>query len=301
MGETCSKQELTEQNMKIKIDARELYQVLDAAAGYRNEGLINLMQDKILLRMHEEANTALYACLVPESAMIEYSRGEYNRLGVDIEDLKSLIPNREGDTVTLERDGAKLLVQAGSREYRIGLIDPDNISGVPEQNPTLDLPITVRGSPEWLLNFTNDAYQNIHGKDDDDIYFSCRDGLLYLWSHEKTSGNEIADRFHWEDFDDYSIDWSKADKCGVADEEIVKYDPVDDHVVNTMMSSTFIRPIVEFDDAEARVEIGNWGPIKIVYETTEGVKHSWMIPPRIPEESQVSAIPQRIIKDRSVT
>lgn len=280
--------------MKIEMESSELYSVIEEANAYREEGLLQLMENGILIRMHDWSNTALYAGMIPKDAMESYDRGEFNEIGVRMDFLKDFLPDNS-DNVTLTLEDTKMLIKGGDRQYRMGLKEPDSVAGVPDQVPELDLGVTVENDPDWLLDFAQDSYSKIHNSKDEGFYISARDGALYLWANGDV--NDVDEAIHWEDFDDYDTDWANCVQEDNAGAKKLGYTPEDDHIVHTMISTAFLRPIKKVEGT-TRIEFDDWTPMKIVTEKDNGIKHSWMIPPRLPTQDTPAEIPDRIIRDR---
>jgi hypothetical protein len=70
--------------------------------------------------------------------------------------------------------------------------------------------------------------------------------------------------------------------------------------VDCIFSTAFVRSISNIKDATYRIEIDHFTPIKVVAETDEDVRHSWIIPPRIPSSStgDDATIPESALKGR---
>lgn len=285
--------------MKVKMDAKELYEVLDAAAGYRDEALLNFMDGGILTRVREYSDTSIYSCLIPKDVMEEYEQGEYDGLGVDIERLKDFVPKKE-TPVTLELVNHKLHISHGNREYTMSLINPEDVNGVPDQVPDIDLGIKVFGETDWLIDFANESYSKIFNNEHSGMYIAVKGGMLYLWSNYDDT--EMSEAHHLEDFDDFKADWQNCankDKVKEGGREL-NYLPKDDQELHLIVSTQFLKPISKID-GDSRVEFDNHSPLKVVTETESGIKHSWMIPPRLPSTNTRATVPDSIIKDRSLT
>lgn len=283
--------------MHLTIPSEELHKVLKATSVFRDEAIIQFKKQGMMLRVQDESGTGLYNTLIPESSMSSYERGEYSRLGIHVEDMLNFIPKIEDDiTLELESSGTnKFMMSVGSREFRAPAIDPEYVKGEPEMVPNLDMPIKVKMDPDSLLNFVSDTYSHVFNETEDAHYFiEVREGAMHLWS--KRDDYELYEWFHMEDFDDYSIDW---DATSPAKSENMPGNPSEEHKAVTIMSSALTKDIMLFSDI-ARLEIGHGMPLKMVSETENGVKHSWIVPPRFPTQGGTTEIPERVINERTV-
>lgn len=283
--------------MKIQINAKEFSDVLDSATAYRDEGLFNLERDGILLRVHEYSNTALYATFIPDDSMDEYDRGEVNRLGVDLEWLEQFVPSiDEMITIEMTPDESglnRLYVHTPNRTYSTGLIDPDEISGIPEQAPDIEYPVTITMDPDDLMDFVSDAGKIRGSSDSGSFVLSAREGIFYMFS--SYDDNEITDCTHWEDFDDYEINWQDASPS-----EHSPHNPAEDNIIETFMSINLTDQMSHSTD-EIRLQFGHMIPMKVVGRSESGILHSYLVPPRYPTSGERSTLPERVIRSRSVT
>lgn len=278
--------------MKMKIRADLLYDVLKAAEAYREEGVLNLTNRGILLRVHEHSNTAIYNAFVPGSAMEEWNPGEHPRLGMDFEHFLNFIPNKKQEiTLTVDQDnpsGPKYKLKVQNREYTLPIIGPDTVNGNPEKVPDLDCHCKFKVEWNWISDFIGDLRKILSNKDSGHMYFSPRERGMYLWGYEDHS--EVMDFMHWEDLDDVTLEWDEMEQD--ADGGL---NPPEDHGADTIMSIPFIWNIVVPTD-KVRVEMDNHYPMKFVSERDEGIKQSWIIPPRFPTEETEYSLPERLIK-----
>lgn len=283
--------------MKMKINASEFSNVLGSATAYRDEGLFNLENDGILLRVHEYSNTALYATFIPDDAMEEYERGEFNKLGVNLEWLDDFVPS-SNETITLEVEQDKsglerLFIHTSNRTYSTSLIDPGQVSGVPEQIPDIEYPVTVTMDPDDLMDFISDAGKIRGDSDAGSFILSARDGLFYL--HSSYDDSEVTDRLHWEDFEDYELNFDDAQPSDGS-----PHNPVEDHIIETFMSINLTNSM-EHNTDTVRVQFGHMKPMKIVARSDENILHSYLVPPRIPTDDEKSTLPERVIRNRTIT
>lgn len=282
--------------MRIVIDGEELYESLDAASGYRDEILFNLLDKGLLGRVHEYSDTAIYANLIPKDAMEVYEPGEIKKLGVDLEMFKRFIKGCKTD-VEITHNKGRINVSYDNKSYYMGLIDPKSVKGVPDINPQLDLPVKVEGDHGWLTDFADETYSKIFGREDSAIFIRYENGVIYLWG--KRDDSEMSEHFHIEDFEDYDINWEYATDNRDITHGDIEYHPKEAEIANNIIATQFLRPI-NVDGGKARVEFGDYQPLKVVVEKESGVKHSWIIPPRIPSKDKHARVPERLINNRTV-
>jgi len=282
--------------MRMKIDAKRLSKVISSLTNYRDEVLINVSENGMVTRVNEHSNTALQAAFIPSDAMKEWSVGEFPKLGIDIEQLESYIPSSGDVTLEVVQSGGKLYkleLKTDDREYRFGLLDPETVSGVPDQTPELDNAVKITNSYSFIDDFINDYGKGMGDKKSGYMYLSSRDGFFYLWANSDDS--EMIERIHLEDFDDYDVDWSN-----VKPHEKVGHDESKEHTTDCIMSMGYLS-LTETHTDKVNIYVDNHYPMKITSNWECGIKQSWMIPPRIPSEGNRATIPKRVIKERSVT
>jgi hypothetical protein len=282
--------------MKITIKGSILSTVLNSALGYQDECLLNLEREGIIVRVRHSSDAGFYASMIEEEAIEEYDRGQYNKLGIRMQNVLDFIPN-DDTTVTISIVEGRLCVNRGDREIYMSTIDTDAIHGNPDSIPDINNPVVIHDGVEWVVDFAQDAYSYIFSNDDEAVIISARDGMLYLYAGDEM--DELVEKKHWEDFDDYSIDWSSCSESGQCRPEDVNYSPEEDHVVNTIVSTKFLRPIMDVD-GETAISMDNHMPFKAVTTTDYGVKHSWFVAPRIPSQGKALDIPDRVLEDRGL-
>lgn len=224
--------------------------------------------------------------------MEEWKPGEYSRVGMDFEKFLNFIPKSQ-DEMILEIDadhssGPKFKLIVGNREYTLPIIGPDTVQGNPEQVPDLDCHCKFKVEWDWISDFIGDLRNILSNKEGGQMYFSPRERGIYLWGYEDHS--EVLDFRHWEDIEDVTVEWDEMEQD--ADGGL---NPPDDHGADTIMSIPFIHNIIVPTD-KVRVEMDNHYPMKFVAEREEGIKQSWIIPPRFPTEETEYSLPERLIK-----
>lgn len=280
--------------MRFEIKSKELKNVLDAANGYRDECILDLRSQGILLRIQDESNSALYSSFIPDDIMDDYDRGEHPRIGIYTEKMYNVLPSTD-DVITVElTDRGKIEVVA-NRKYTLPPIDPDTVSGVPDKVPDLSLPVQVVSEPDWLMEFISESRSYIHdGKKGGSFFLSANEGIVMLWS--KKDDWELEDTLHWEDFNNYDIDWSKATQDSKGSMPI---NPQEERRIECLLSLDLTKHMKFYSD-KVEFSWGNGMPLKAVSESEEGIKHSWIVPPRFPTDSEHNKIPDDVLKKRAV-
>lgn len=286
----------TDTTMRLKMNAKELYSVLNSADKYNSEGLFNLTSRGMLCRVHDASNTALYAMFIPEDAADEWEAGQFPKIGLEFDNLLDFLPNKDQPVVleVKEVEGRlyKMIMHSGNREVRIPLLDPDTVEGAPDQIPDLDHPVHIKNEFGFFADFISDFKKMGSSSSSGAYCTSARDGMFYLWG--KNDDQELIERIHWEDFDEYEIDWDKASPS-----EVGQSNPSEDHAIDAFMSADFTADISIGGD-ETHIYLGNHYPMKVVSHFESGVRQSWTIPPRIPAEDERATLPERVITDRSL-
>jgi len=283
--------------MKMEIQADRLYDVFNSLNEYRDELLINMSEKGMVIRVNEMSNTALQAAFIPSESMEVWEVGEFPRIGIDVSRIIDYVSSVNDDTVTFEIVQSagklyKLQLDADNREYKFPMTDPDQVSGVPDQVPDLDTSVKITNDFSFISDFINDYDKGMGDKKNGYMYLSARDGLFYMWTDSDDS--EMAERIHWEDFDDYDIDWSNVDHY-----EGSPHDESEEHITDCIMSMGYLDSTIVNTDT-VNIYLDNHYPMKITSNWECGIKQSWMIPPRFPNDENRITLPERIIKPRSL-
>lgn len=280
--------------MNIDITAQELKNVVGAGVNYRDEAKFEFREKGILIRIQDESNTALYNCLIPKSVLSTYDV-DREAIGVKIEDMNDIIDGTD-ETINLRFNGKQIEVSQGGRVYKTPAIAPDEVRGVPDAVPSgLGLPVKIKADPRWILEFIQDAHQYVfNGNEGSAFWMSANEGVMVLWS--RRDDYELTETFHWEDFADYEINWDGATRDK---NQTMAINPENTNRIEVLLSIPLTKDMKFFAD-EVVVEFGHGMPLKAVSETEEGVKHSWIVPPRFPRDTSVTQVPDEVIEDRGL-
>ena len=283
--------------MKFAIEARELHNVFAAASAYNEEAVLKFKDNGILIELQDASRTGAFASMMPESAMETYDVQPGTHLGVRIGKMIDVLPKSDSTaTVELDMQGVhKTRTSIDGREYSTPLVDTDDVAQVPESVPSLDMCVKVWNEQSWLLDFVSEASDYVFSGNPGAFWLSAQDGLLYLYSSR--DDYEVSERLHWEDFDNYEIDWDEAYNENAKGMDI-EY-PQERQRIEVALSTDLVSDITLYGD-DVRIEFGHCMPLKAVSESENGVKFSWIIPPRYPSESDRGKVPDRVVVDRGV-
>lgn len=280
--------------MKLQMEAREMYDLFDSANAYRSEGLLNLSNKGILMRVHEYSNTALYAAHVPKTAMESWSPGEHPRIGLEFENVLNFLPKNDSiatlETVEGRGGNVKFQLSVEGKEYKVPVINPDAVNGVPDQVPSLEHILTLESDTSFIDDFIGDV-RKIKDKGGS-IKVSLRGDVIYLWHiHDDY---ELTQHYHLDELGDYEIDWGNAT---VTDK--IPGGPPDEEIMDSTLSIPYLKE-AKVPDGDVKIMFGDYYPAKIVVETEKGIKMSWMIPPRYPSDNEEPRLPDSIKRDETV-
>lgn len=283
--------------MKFKMEQGTLHDLLKAAhkATGRDEGLLEFKDSGWMLKCKSEDTVIIFVTKVPDSEMEEYERGGVDTLGFRFNQFLKFLGTND-NTVTFETHQTsagvnKLRASKGNKTAEIPLVDSEFIEGVPDTVPSLEWPVHFSGDVKFIKKFINDA-RNITGKKG--AYFvSPREGMLYLYSSHDDS--RYWESFHWEDFDDYDIDWSEGDQ-----EKDLYMNPPEDKAMDSMFSLEWSNDLYFMAD-EGRVSVGNHKPMRIVFNTGNDIRAAYIIAPRLPtKDNKTATLPEDIIEKRGL-
>lgn len=275
------------------MSGNKLTDILSAASSYRDEGLIKIKDDRILIKVMDPSESGQFACLIPETATYGFEPRGVNSIAVNYELLSDFIPNTDEDVI-LEYEQYnnvnKLSVRYGESEVRVGTIPQDEVADVQASIPDFDMPVKFVADPDILFEFTSKC--NKIGIPD--FMISPREGTFYLYGRK--DDNEVIERIPWEDFNSYDIDWSKGN---IPEDFNNPPNPSETHAVDVILSRELVEAMAFWTD-RAMFHIDNHMPIKAVFEDEDGIKVSWLLAPRIPEDKQSGTLPDNVIQERGL-
>lgn len=281
--------------MRLKAPADEIRNVLNAATDLRDECVLNLRSEGILIRVEDESQTSMYSSFIPKDVLDEYERGEHPRIGIYNDKMADALPSGNNDVVITFTDAGKFSIVRGSREYTVPPIDPDQVKGDPEKVPDLSMPVSaIFNEDDTVMDFVKEAHTYVHDRKGGGFFISANEGAMYLWT--KKDDYELKEVIHWEDLADYNISWSDATTDSKGSMPI---DPTQEKRIEALLSLELVKPVDLVGDT-IEISWGNGMPLKAVTQSAEGIKHSWIIPPRFPTQSETKKIPDSVITERAV-
>lgn len=276
------------------MSGKKLNNILNAAANYREEGLVKINDQRILIKVMDPSESAQFACQIPKDAMYEFDTQGINEIAVDYKYLADFIPNSD-EGVELEYSQYnkinKISVRYGNSEVRVSTITKNDVPDIHVESPSIEA-VKILNEPDFLHEFINKC--ETIGTD----YFmiSPRDGIFYLYAEK--NDNEVIERIMWEDFNNYDINW---DKATIPDESDINNpsDPSETHEIDVMLSCDLVKDMVYWTDS-VMFYFDNHMPMKSVFEDDDGIKVSWMLAPRIPRDGEPLQLPDNVMNQRGL-
>lgn len=273
----------------------KLNDIFNSASQYRDEGILKINEERILIKVMDPSESAQFACLIPKHAMYEFDDRGVRQIAVNYDDLTDFIPSGEVEVeVEYEQfnNVNKLAVRYGGSEVRVPTIVESDVPDVQASMPDFDMPIKITANPEFMLDFIGKCNKI----DTDHFMMSPREGIFYLYGRKDDS--EVIERIPWEDYIDYDIDWDKGNVPNKTDINNPT-NPSETHEVDVMLSCDLAGDMMFWTDV-AVFHIDNHMPIKAVFEDDEGIKVSWMLAPRLPTDGEVMQLPENVIEQRGL-
>lgn len=281
--------------MRMKLEEKILYHVVKGAESTGlEEGLIRFKEDRWILKCQTASGEQLFAAMVPESDMEEYDKGGVDSIGINFQQVKKVLSN-SSDSIVVEffEDNAgihKLRLIQDNSYLNVGLVDEDFISGTDTEAPNLDWVVEINGDISFIKDFV-DKSDKVIGSGD--FMIGAREGTMYLFSEQDdSSAYEIL---HWEDFDDYSINWDNGLYNGDG------HNPPEDHAMDVILSVEWTKNIHYVSD-DATLMLNNHAPMKIVFDTEGDWVASYFISPRVvgSDSGTKETVPEDLIEKRGL-
>lgn len=279
--------------MKLIMSGEKLNNIFNSASQYRDEGLVKINEEQILIKVMDPSEAAQFACLIPNDAMYEFDNRGVNEIAISYDTLTDFIPSTDDEVKLIYEDFNnvnKLVVMHEGSETRVPTIDKGDVPDVQTSIPTFDMPVEITSEPNFLMDFISKC----NTINTDNFMISPREKILYLYSER--NDNELIERIPRENFTDYDIDWNK----GNVPEDIPNAtNPAETHEVDVTLSTELTGDMQFWTDA-AVFQIDHHMPFKTVFEDEDGIKVSWMIAPRVPTEGQSMTLPDNVIQQRGL-
>lgn len=281
--------------MKMTVSSEIIGDMIDGvkSVGEKNdEGVLRVKDYGVLLMTKGSSNVILFANRIESEAMEEYQVGEFNELGIKFDKLDDAI-NNKGDDIALEVvedqfGGHKLSVSQGGYTYTLNIVNPDTIEGNPQDAPNLDYAVEAKGDIGQLQEFATKA-DSVLGAGS----FIIRPNENNLIMYSERDGEYMDKIYSWDEFESYTLDWDKALEIEKTTSQLV--DPQKEKAVESVFSVDFFKELNLLSD-DGTVFVENEAPIKIVFDTPDGVSASYILTPRIPTDGEVSTVPDEIAK-----
>lgn len=272
----------------------KLNNIFSAASQYTDEGLIKIRDDRILIKVMDESQSAQYACLIPDTAMYEFERNGINEIAVNYDNISDFIPSNDVD-VELKygqyKNVNKIAIRHGGSEVRVSTITKEEVADVQADIPDLTPPIKIVSDPDFLFDFISKCKKI----GSDSFMISPREGTFYLYGER--NDDEIIDRIPYEDFNNYEVNWENGN---VPTDSINNpNDPAETHEIDVMLSCDLAEKFTFWTD-KAIFSIDNHMPFKAMFEDEDGIKVSWMLAPRIPKDGSPMQLPENVIQQRGL-
>lgn len=260
--------------------------IIDAAEStYQDEGVMVLKDDRWLMKVVDEANVVMFAVRVTKDAVEEYRKTDYDKIGVRFGGLQESIFTKT-EPVEMEVKKHRLHVRQQGYEAKLAMTDPQYVSGVAQKAPNLDWCVEIGGDISFIKDFVKRA-DKIIGPGAFSI--SPREHALYLYA--EADNESIVKRKPWDEFDDTTINWDQ----GEAPPDSGGFNPSEHKACDTILSVDYAKDM-EFIRDEGKVFIDNHSPIKILFDTVDGVDSSYFFSPRISNEDKHSSTPNDAVE-----
>lgn len=255
--------------------------IIDAAqAAQDDEGIMRLKDDRWVMKVVDEGTVVMFAVRVTEEAMEEYTKGEYEKLGVRFPGIKDSIFTKT-ENVEMEVLDHKLHVRQQGYDAGLALTDPQYVSGDAQHAPDVTWAVEATGDISFIKDFVKRA-DSIIGASSFSI--SPRPNHLYLYAEE--DNEDLVKKYPWEDFDDFWIDWSVGGEPPGSGGNI----PAQDKACDTILSIDYAKEL-KFIEDEGTIHVDNHTPVKILFDTMDGVDASYFFSPRISSDDVRSCMP----------
>jgi len=292
--------------MRLKMNGGDLEKLLKSVKGTeRDECLIEFKEDRVVTKAADAGGSMMVAALIPEDAMEEYeqgnlqtSDGEENKLGIHVDRLINFIQSSSSNVLfEIDDQTHKITYSQEGAELQTRGIVPDAVEGKTNKVPGMEWSCQFTGDIKWLFDFW-DRLDNI--VDTSSWMISPRDGAIYVYGERDDTS--LSEYQHWEDFDDYNIDWDTArtpSDVGKGSAHTGVSDPSEDHGVDSIFSLDYAKSFNRVRD-KATVYLDNHAPIRILFETDNGVKISVILSPRIPSSDSRASLPEDVDQNRGL-
>lgn len=255
--------------------------IIEAAqAAQPEEGIMHLKDDRWVMKVVDESTVVMFACRVNKKAMEEYRKEGWDKIGVRFPKVKDSIYS-SSENVEMEVVDHKLHVRQQGYDAGLGMVNPEYVAGNVQSAPDLEWPVEATGDISFIKDFVKRSDKIVGGSS---FIISPRKNHLYLYSER--DDQKLVKKYPWDDFDSVSINWELGDdppgSGGVY--------PGEQKACDTVLSIEFAKAL-KFIEDEGTLHIGNHVPLKLLFDTMEGVDASYFFSPRISTEDTRSTTP----------
>lgn len=273
--------------MRMKTKGEVLLNVIEAvkSTGHK-EGLMELKDDRWLVKSVDPATVIVTAVRVPDMMLLEWDKGNLDALGLPLDAIEAFIGGNRSDEIEMWTEQTTIHMDDGNTHLRRASIDTQSVHGKTDTIPNINHEVVLRSDLDFLTDFIKKADEVIGSSH---YYVGAREEGLYLFAR---ADNGHLDRFFkWSTFDDVEINWDH-NNLGPGNALI----PAEDHGIDTIQGIDYTNEINTFDE-KAEIRFANHHPTQIVYnlddEDRTGMSVAYIQAPRLDEEGD-SCIPEEI-------
>lgn len=276
--------------MDMEINSTDLADALNAVQATGNdEALITLKDDRWIIKSSDESTILMAAVLTPESAMVSYDKGDYDRVGFHINKVTNFISG-SSRTIRLWMENRALYMSDGSYKARVATIDPASVQGHIPNAPQIDYEATVNGDPSFIFDFISKQKEIVNT---DSYKIGIRDSGIILYADG--DNGELAYDAEWDEFESSNIDWEVNNSVDEGPDG--RHIPAEDYAADTIMATAPTEDIKTPSD-NCTMHFANQMPMKFLFEKDEGdgMKISFIQAPRI-ENNGNPVVPDSVVEE----
>lgn len=274
--------------MQMQISSDSIEHISEGVMATGNdEGVIRLKDDRWMITSEGAASVILSAVLVPEESMEIYDRRGYDAVGVKLDKLLKFVKRTDSDMVNIWMEERTLNIEEndGNAHVELATLDIDTVSGRTDKALNINHEVRFQSSFDFIIDFIRQTDDIVNA---DSFIIGCRNNGLYLYSEYDNA--RIDNFYEWDEFDDVELDWE------VNNYRELGHEPAKDEAIDVILGSDFTKELYHPEDT-AHISIGNHFPMRILYETEDGIKISYFQTPRLPKsEDVITIIPERVIE-----
>lgn len=279
--------------MKMVLTGEQINDVSESIkSARRDEVVMELYEDKWLIKCSDASNVIMVAILMPRGQMSHYERGEYEYIGIPWNKLKDFVSSGD-DEINMWMESRTLYMDDNSgARADIATIDPDSVGGWMKNFLDVGYEVEIKRDLSWITDFIKRA-EPITGSDS--YMIGVREEGAYLYM--KGDNGRMSDFSSKDEFDSFSVDWS-INNLSESKGALV---PKKDEGVDVIMATDFTKEINTLSGTP-RINIANHFPMKVVYDelgedSKVPMKVSYIQTPRIAQSEDVmSTLPDEVLE-----